>query len=234
MDPQELKRLMKVDAKSILSGTVEPFGTEYDIVKDALAGMVKVRIANRDIKLPGLVRNMNLIINVLAEFKSKEQRNVMPLAYAKSDDIVIAPLRPQNFGIQSYKKDVTIAAGSYTAEDNIVPQVAGTYTIPDKQIFVITDFVDFAPESPVTAIQVKDVDGESWYPVEVRKELKLSDLHVVELDFPVIADASLDIDALVERTTADTTSAEKVSHELTPFGVWIGFGKDIPKLRTET
>ena len=233
MEAQELKRLMGINAKEILSGTIEPFGTEYDIVKDALAGMAKVRIAEREFTLPGFARNMNLIINVLAEFKSKEKRNVMPLVYAKSDDIVIAPLRPQNFGIQIYKKSVTIAAGAYTAVDNVIPQGDGSFKVPEKQIFIITDFIDFAPESPITTIQVKDVDGESWKPVEVRKELKLSDLHIIELDFPIIADKTLDVDVLVERTTPDTSADETVTHELTPFGVWIGYGSDVPALRTE-
>jgi len=234
MNIPELSRLMDIDVRGILSKEVEPFGTEYDIVKDALAGISTIRIAQREIKIPGLTRYTDLIMSVLAEFKSKEKRNVMPLQYAKSDDIVIMPLRPAHFNLYSYKKNVTVEAGKYTAQDNIIPQASGTFTVPDKQIIVITDFVDFAPESPVTAIQVADVDGEKWYPIEVRKELRLSDLHIIELDVPIIADSTLDIDALVERTSADTTNAETVSHELTPLGVWIGFGKDVPKLRTET
>jgi hypothetical protein len=229
MDLEELKRLNAVDAKSILSRSVDPLGTEYDVVKDALAGIKKIRIGYRELTLPGLDRNSELVMKVLAEYKSKEKRNVMPLQYAKSDDIVVSALRPQLFGIQMYIQDVTISANKYTAESNIIPQATGSYSVPTKQIFIITDFVDMVAESPVTAIQAKDVDGVSQFPCEVRKDLKISDLHVIELDYPIIADASLDIDALVVSKTAAAT----VTHELTPMGVWIGMGKDVPKLRTE-
>jgi len=234
MDIQELSRLMRVDPRSILSKRVEPFGTEYDIVRDTLAAISKVRIAEREITLPGLVRYRDLIMAVLAEFKDKEKRNIMPLPYAKSDDIVIMALRPEHFGLYTWKKEVTVAATKYTAVDNIIPTGSGKFEVPDDQIFIITDLADFAPESPVTAIQAADVDGERWYPFSVRKDLKLSDLHIIELDFPIVADTTLDLDALVERTTADASAEETVSHELTPFGVWIGYGKDVPDLREET
>ena len=234
MDIQELSRLMKVDPRAILKKKVEPFGTEYDLVRDTLAAISKVRIAEREITLPGLTRYRDLILAVLAEFRDKEQKNIMPLAYAKSDHIVIMALRPEHFGLYTWKKEVTIAATKYTATDNIIPTSAGVFTVPEKQIFIITDLVDFAPESPVTAIQVADIDGNKHQPFSVRKDLKLSDLHVIELDFPLVADSTLDLDALVERTTADASAEEKVTHELTPFGVWIGYGKDVPKLRVET
>jgi len=104
MDIQELSRLMKVDPRSILSKRVEPFGTEYDIVRDTLAAISKVRIAEREITLPGLTRYRDLIMAVLAEFKDKEKRNIMPLPYAKSDDIVIMALRPEHFGLYTWKK----------------------------------------------------------------------------------------------------------------------------------
>ena len=234
MDIQELSRLMRVDPRAILNKRIEPFGTEYDIVRDALAAMSKVRIAEREITLPGLTRYRDLIMAVLAEFKDKQKRNVMPLEYAKSDDIVIMALRPEHFGVYTWKKSVTVPSGKYTAVDNIIPTSSGVFEVPDDQIFIITDFVDFASTSPITAMQVADVDGEKWYPFSVRKELKMSDLRIVELDFPIIADTTLDIDVLVERTTPDTSSDETVTHELTPFGVWIGFGRDVPKLREET
>jgi len=216
MDIQELSRLMKVDPRSILSKRVEPFGTEYDIVRDTLAAISKVRIAEREITLPGLTRYRDLIMAVLAEFKDKEKRNIMPLPYAKSDDIVIMALRPEHFGLYTWKKEVTVAATKYTAVDNIIPTGSGKFEVPDDQIFIITDLVDFAPESPVTAIQAVDVDGERWYPFSVRKDLKLSDLHIIELDFPIIADTTLDLDALVERTTEATDLSQDLSPYTTP------------------
>jgi len=234
MDFEELKRLGRIDAKKALDREVYDDYTEYDMIMDSLSGLSKVRIGERELQMPGLSRHKDIIMNVLAEFKGKEKKNVMPLQFAKSDDIVVAPLRPQHFGIQSYKKTVDVAATKYTAEDNIIPQTTGAFTVPDNQIFVITDFIDYTPESPIVAFQAKDVDGNTFNPVDIRKELKLSDLHIIELDFPIITDASLDIDALVERTTADTTNAETVAHELTPVGVWIGYAKETPSKQLKT
>ncbi len=230
MELEELKRLMAINEKAVLSRRIDPIGTEYEVVVDALSGIGKVRIGERDLELPGLARHRDIIIKTLAEFKDKEKKNVMPLQYAKSDDIVVMALRPQHFGLQGYAKDVAIPSGKFTAVDNIIPATAGVFTVPDKQIFIITDFVDVVAESPVTAIKVENVDGIPQYAFEVRKELKITDLHLIEMDYPIIADASIDIDALVWSKTAGAT----VSHELTPFGVWIGYGKAVPALRTET
>jgi len=233
MELEELKRLLSVNEKQVLSRKIDPLGTEYDVVVDALSGIKTVRIGEREFTLPGLDRNQSLIIKTLAEYKEKQKRNVMPLPYAKSDDIVIMGIRPQHFGIQFWEQSVSISATKYTAVSNIIPQggTTGTrYTVGTDQIFIITDFVDFVADSPVQAIQVADVDGVPQYPFCTFKDVKLSDLHIIELDYPIIADASLDIDALVYSTTAGAT----VNHCLTPMGVWIGFGKNVPALRTET
>jgi hypothetical protein len=209
---------------------------EYDAVKDQLAGMKNVLISERKFQLPGFTRfvQQGIITGAIAQFKAKEKKPVMPLYFAKSDHLVLSALRPGHFGLPSFSKKVSVDANKFTAIDNLFPTAADTtYEVPDDQMLIITDFIDFAPESPVTAIQVKDADGHSYQPVEVRKELRLSDLHIVELDYPIIAESTLDIDILVEREGADATSAEDVTHQLTPFGVWMGLGKDIPKLKTE-
>jgi hypothetical protein len=210
--------------------------TEYEAVKDQLAGLRNVMISEREIRLPGFSRfvTQGIITGAIAQFKAKEKKPVMPLYFAKSDHLVLSALRPAHFGLSTFAKEVTIGAGKYTAIDNLFPTAADTtYEIPDDQLLIITDFIDFQPESPVTAIQVKDADGHSYQPVEVRKELRLSDMHIIELDYPIIAESTLDIDVLVEREGPNATDEVKVTHQLTPFGVWMGLGKDIPKLRTE-
>lgn len=230
MNLGELGRLSKVDAESILSEEIEPLGTEYEVVKDLLNAWATVRFGERDVKLPGFARHIDLMIAALAEYKSKKKRNVRPYPFAKSDDIVIMPLRPQHFGIQIYKKSVTLDTDKYTKIDDIIPQTTGKFSVPSEQVFIITDFVDIEPDSPVQAIQVVDVDGDDWHAISTIKELRVSDLHIIELDYPIIADKSLNIDALV----ASETAGDTVTHELVPFGVWIGFGSDVPELRTET
>jgi len=216
MELEELKRLQAVNEREILARPVEPLGTEYNVVRDALAGMKTLRISERELKLPGLERHTDLIIKTVAEFKTKKKRNVMPLQFGKTDDIVIEPLRPEVFGLDNYLQ-TGLTVGTY----DIIPQTAGTHSIDtDNEIIIITDFVEMQTEPKVTAIQVT-VDGVTQNPLELRKDLKITDLHIYELDYPIIADASLDINGKVE-VAGDA--------ELTPFGVHICMGHKVPSL----
>ena len=226
MELEELGRLMRVDAQGLLSRRIEALGaSEYDIVVDALAGMRKIRLANRDIELPGLSRQMNLILQALAEFKEKKKRNVMPLQYAKTDDIVIEPLRPEQFSAGSSPTilDNWLQTSLSVGEHNLLPneaQVAdgGTsISVDDDEVFIFTDFIEHQPTARVTAIQ-GEIDGTKYQPLDMRLAMKQSDLKIFELDYPWIADVSIDIDMKVE-TAGDV--------ELTPYGVHICLGKRI-------
>jgi len=226
MELDELKRLLEIDARGILSRRVEPLGTEYEIVLHELRLYKRLIIANREITLPGLERNTELIMKVLAEFKSKEKRNVMPIQFAKTDDIVIQPLRPGHFDLETFATSVSIPAGQNYATFHVIPQGAsGNFNVSDKQIYVITDFIELTPEPAVTAIQVKNIDGVSQYPLEARLAFQATDMQIFELPHPVIADSTLDIDGRVEGEAGST-----VDVNLVPIGVWIGYGKDVPSL----
>jgi len=175
-----------------------------------------VKLSERDIDIPGLTRAANLILQVLASFKEKERKNVMPLQYAKDDDIVLMQIRPESFGLDNF-----VRTGLTVGTVHIIPQTTGNYSVPDKQIFVITDFIEINPTPIITAIRVVNIDGVPQYPIEARLCFKASNLQIFELPHPLIADSSIDIDAKVE-AAGDT--------ELTPIGVWIGLGKDVPAL----
>ena len=227
MEIEELKRLLEIDAKAVLSRKVEPFGTEYDIVKHELAKIRTLNISERTFEVPGLTRNLELVCQVLAEFKEKEKRNIMPLQYAKSDDIVLMQLRPEHIAENfTYERDITLAGGKYVGTFNIIPPTSGKLTIPTKQIFIITDIIELSPTAPLTAVQVVDVDGVPQYPIEATLITKATDMQVFEFPHPVIADATLDIDGKVESKTAGAT----VTTYAFPVGVWIGYGKDVPAL----
>ncbi|MEM2618769.1 MAG: hypothetical protein QW356_04710 [Candidatus Hadarchaeales archaeon] len=213
---EELKRLKAVDARRILSRPVDPLGTEYDVVKDALAGMKTLRISERELKIPGLDRHTDLIIAAVAEFKQKKARNVMPLQFAKTDDITVEPLRPEVFGLTTY-----LRTGLTPGEYNIIPTGPGAQTIDtDNELIIITDLVEMQTVPRVTAVQF-EVDGVLQQPIEIRKDVKISDLHIYELDYPIIADAKLDLDGKVE-SAGDA--------EITPIGVHIAIGRKIPTL----
>jgi hypothetical protein len=216
MELEELKRLAAVDAKSILSRRVEPLGTEYEVVRDALVGMATLRIGERELKIPGLDRHRELIIKVVAEFKQKKMRNVMPLQFAKADDITLEPLRPETFGLDNW-----VRTGLSVGTVDLIPQTAGTFNLEtDAEIIVITDFCEAKAIPVITAI-LPEVDGVKQNPLEMRKDLKISDLHLYELDYPLIADTSLNIDGKVE-ASGDS--------ELFPLGVRICLGRKLSGL----
>ena len=56
------------------------------------------------------------------------------------------------------------------------------------------------------------------------KEFNASELHIFTFDYPVYVTTTLNLDALVY---SHTTGAD-VTHELTPVGLWIGYGEDVP------
>ena len=220
MELEELSRIKGVNAQTILSRQIAPLGTEYQVSLDALRGMKNIKISNRDITLPGLERHTPLILQVLAEFKDKKKRNVQPLMYAKSDDIVIEPLRPEQFTANAVTLDNWIQAGLTVGEKALLPSVsqAGAATVITcdvDELFIFTDFIEMKPKIIITAIQ-GEVDGTLYNPLEMRLSMNESDLQMFELDYPWIADINFDIDAKVEYAG---------DSELTPFGVHICLGK---------
>lgn len=225
MELDELSRIRNINASTILSRQVAQLGTEHQVSLDALRGMKTIRISNREITLPGLERHTPLILQVLAEFKDKKKRNVQPLMYAKADDIVIEPLRPEQFTANAVTLDNWIQAGLVVGERAILPAIvqAGAATsiaVDDDEIFIFTDFIEMQPAIRITAIQ-GDIDGSLYQPLEMRLAMNETDLQIYELDFPWIADVSIDIDGKVEYAG---------DSELTPFGVHICLGKLIAGL----
>jgi len=220
MNVEELSRIMGVNEVEILSKKVAGLNrTEYDVMMHELNLAKKIVIGEREIELTGLARNANMIMKILAEFKDKEKRNVMPYQLAKADDItaIFGVLRPELFGLDNYRQE-DLSVGTV----NIIPQAAGTFSVPDKQIFIITDFIEFEPNPVVTAIMFTDVDGAlPKRPLETRTAFRASDLHIFSLPYVEIAQSTIDIDAKVEFTG---------NTELVPCGAWIGYGKDVPDL----
>ena len=215
---EEISRIAKLDAATILSPVYDPLKmSEYDIVKEALVAMGKYQIGEREIRLPGFNRNLGLLMQCVADFKEKVARSVVPPEIATSDTITVEPLRPEVFGLDTY-----LRTGLTTGTYNIIPTAAGDWsTTKDEEVVVITDWVEMLTTVNVTAIQALDIDGEDLKAEETRLQLKASDLHLYELKRPWIIDLTLDVDGKVE-AAGDS--------ELTPFGVHICLGRQIPAL----
>lgn len=221
MELDDLGRILKIDAQAVLKRRIEPIGTEYDVVRDALVGMKTIRIGNRDLTLPGLTRHTEICFKVLADFKTKKKRNVQPLQYAKSDDIVIEPLRPEQFTVNGVTLDNWVQAALVVGERAVLPTIlqdaggaATAIPVDDDEVFIITDWVEMKPTTVFTALQA-EIDGTPFKPMEMRVP-RMTDLQIHELDFPWIADVTLDVDGKVE-FAGDS--------ELVPFGVHICLGK---------
>ncbi|GAI18961.1 unnamed protein product, partial [marine sediment metagenome] len=160
------------------------------------------------------------------EFKDKQKRNFVPLTYAKADEIVIEPLRPEQFvaGDTPLGIDNWIQLGLVAGETHILPNVlqeadyaAGEapVNVDDDEVFIFTDFIEVKPAIRITALQ-GEIDGHKFKPQEMRLAMNESDLQIYELDYPWIADVSIDIDGKVEYAGGS---------ELTPLGVHICLGK---------
>lgn len=209
--------------------------TEEELVREELKKMSTVKISNRDITLPGLgdPAVQELIVAAVADFKkeSNVSRVVKPEYLASIDDITIIPLRPEVFGVNDYIQ-TGLTAGTTT---RILPKEGtpagpagvgevtsdGFFKVNPKEArIIITDFVEFSPDTPITATKF-NVDDEPRFPYEMRLEMKESDLQMYRLPSPEITRIKLKVDGKVE-TDGDS--------ELTPFGVVIVVGEKVPEL----
>ena len=232
MELEELKRFLEVNSPAILRKLVDPIGTEYDVVRAELKAMSILRISNRQIEIPGLTRSIDLIVACVAEFKDVRKWNVMPLQFAKADDIVVMPLRLEHIAgnIQVWRT-LTLATGRFTGEFGIIPQTAigappAVFKVPENQRFVLTDIIELNSPPGLTAVRIRDIDGVPQIALDATLAMEASDLQMFEFPHPIVADASFAIDGKLESPTA----AASVTTAPWVIGVWIGLGKDVPGL----
>jgi len=192
-------------------------GTELTVVEDFLIAARTIRIGERVIELPGMKRHHELILKTVAKYKDKWGVNLVPTVWAKSDQITVEALRPEVFGLNTF-----LQTGLTTGTYDIIPTGTGTWSATkDEEVVVITDLIEMNPDNVVTAIKVEDIDGETLNTEETRAQIKASDIQIYELSYPLICDLTLDINGKVERDG---------DAEITPMGVHIALGRQIPAL----
>jgi hypothetical protein len=179
---------------------------ELDVVNDVVEEVKTLRISNRDLEFNGLKRahELGIIRGVVAMFKDKTKKNLMPIQYARDDNFIVEPLyRPQIFGLNSFTATTpaTVPA-SFTLLR--YDQTSTPAFQVDKEIIILTDFVFLDPEPPITELKIT-VDGDTQRPLTFRKDITASDLHIYELPFPVVADVGLRIEARAEVANATVT-----------------------------
>lgn len=221
------KMVQTGEHKEILRHSVMEIGgravSEEEVLRRELIHMSTIRIAERDIALPGLGNPIfqELAVAFVARSRSKWVRPFRPFWLASVNDMTVLPLcRPELLGPTGRDNwRQTIAAAGIV---EIWPQAeAGWFGLDDKkEAIFITDFVEFSPTPIVTALSMR-TDGDLAKIHEIRQYMKMSNLQVYKMPSPAAATVNLDIDAKAE--FAGET-------ELTPFGLYVCTGDMIPAL----
>ena len=166
--------LKERNPKRILNGEVykgaKKTMTEYDVLLAQIRGMQKIKLSDREIKIPGFSRNISFLLKVVADFKKSEEELYRPPEYAGTDQITTQFLRPQHFNYSEWKRDVTLPSGDNTTTAEIIPNASGKFSVSDNppstaqnMRFVITDLIEYVSDSPVRDIKIEDEDGETRY-----------------------------------------------------------------------
>lgn len=208
-------------AASILGRRVDPLGTEFDILKDVVAEVQQVQLADGTIiKFPGMQRawNIGLISGAVAYFRDKVKKDIMPIQYAKDDNLIIEPIyRPQIFNMNSFNVSWSNITPPGTIDFFAPGGNAGAYNLQqDKELIIITDLVFVTPNPDVTEI-LATVDGETQRPLSVRKNNRFpGSIQVYDLPFPLIADINIRLQGRVESASG--------SLEYIPIGIHVVLG----------
>jgi len=210
MNLEDLKTYLEWAKKApmVLSRKVDPIGSEYEILQDVVAEVRSVKIAQREVDIPGIKRawEKGIIAGAMAYFRDKVKKDIMPAQYAKDDNLIIEPLyRPKIFNMS----DFSISWSGQTppaAIDLLDPGgTPGAYSLSvDKELIILTDLICL-DASPAVHEILLTVDGETQRPVVPRKDWLATDLHLYELPFPAVSDINLRIQGRVETASGSIT-----------------------------
>jgi hypothetical protein len=201
-------KALSAEAANVLGRVIYERITEYTVLADVVSEVETLRIANRDIQIPGIKRawNEGIIQGAVTGFKKKVQKNIMPVQFAKVDDIIIEPLyRPAIFNM----KDFTITWSEKTPPatiDLLDPgDTGGPYNLnSDKELIILTDIICLDATPAVYEIQAT-VDGETQKVLVPRKDWLATDLHIFEFPYPLVADVDIRLQGRVESASGSFT-----------------------------
>ncbi|MEM1672361.1 MAG: hypothetical protein QXT86_09965 [Archaeoglobaceae archaeon] len=188
-------------ALTILGRRIEPLGTEFDVLKDVVEEVKVVRLAERDIVIPGIDRAWanNIIQGAVAFFRDKVKKDILPSYYAKDDNLIIEPLyRPKIFNLNNFT--VNWSGVTPPAAVDLINYGLNV----DKELIILTDVIAVEGGENVPELKLY-VDGEEFRPVVTRKDFTVSPLKIYELPFPAVADINIRIQARVESASGTFT-----------------------------
>lgn len=210
MNLEDLKTYLEYAKKAptILARRIDPIGTEFDVLKDVYEEVATLKTTRRDITIPGIQRawNAGIVQGAVAYFREKVKKDVMPVQFAKDDNLVIEPLyRPKIFNMTDFT--ITWSGLTPPAEIDLLEPggTPGAYSLEtDKELIILTDIICLDPSPAVYELLIT-VDGETQRPIVPRKDWLATDLHIFELPFPVVADINLRIQGRVESASGSIT-----------------------------
>jgi hypothetical protein len=195
------RRAASILGRRVLEVPGYPAITELDVLKDVVAEVKRLRLANRDIEIPGIKRafDLGVIQGAVAYFRDKVKKDIMPVQFAKDDNLIIEPLyRPKIFNMDSFTVTWKVASAPAVVDLLAPGGTPGPYNLQtDRELIILTDIIALDPKPAVTELLIT-VDGETQRPVVPRKDWLAADVRVFELPFPVIADINLRIQGRVE------------------------------------
>ena len=200
---EEIASIMR-DKEKFISNLLRelwPGYKEIDAIKDLITAWATLRIGYRDVTIPGLIKFLEngLLPAVIGMLKERARAAMfVPPMFATGDQLTIEPLwRPKIFDLNNWEWDLSgVGAGSKV---DYLPRTSGaTITVTrEREVYVFTDFMEANDELVVGEIY-GTIDANKIYPVDLRKDIEFTDLHLTQLPAPLIADSTIDLDGTVD------------------------------------
>ena len=144
--------------------------SEEEIIRDEIRRIQnQLRLSTRDMALPGLRANADLIVGAVAKFKKDVyEGNIRPVYIAKHDDVTLELCKVLTVNAMT-KKSITTWSQTVSAVGRvgIFPPGAGTgatqhATLDDEEwLFFTGDLIDFNSDAVFECVQYELVDGET-------------------------------------------------------------------------
>jgi len=174
--------------------------TELQAIQDLITAWATLRISNRDITIPGLLKHLQtgLLPAIVGMIKERARAAMfVPPMFATGDQLTIEPLwRPKIYDLNNWEWDLSTATAGSTV--HYLPRAAGTISVTrEREVYVFTDFMEAGDDLVVGELHGY-IDENKIYPIDIRKDVEFTDIHITQLPAPLIADSSIDLDGTVD------------------------------------
>lgn len=218
-----LDRINKIQPEAVLRQEIVPGISELQIAQDAIERARILRTTNGIIELPGLTIWRDTVLKAIADFK-ENVANSQPLNFASrvtANDIGVESLdRPQVWsGLTSFRQTgLTQGQLLPVLRQGAANSGAAVNLLANKERYIITDVVEFDPAAGVESIRITPDGDNNIQAQAIGKDMRSEGgVRIAPLDFPIIVDSSIKIEARLNQGTTD---------ELVPLGIRVFVGTE--------